>query len=50
MKPVISIGNQDFASIRTENRFYVDKTYFIRDWWESGDEMKHSASCRADIR
>ena len=37
MLKVISIGNQGFEDIRTENRFYVDKTEFIREWWESGD-------------
>ena len=34
---VISIGNQDFASIIDNDYFYVDKTSFIRDWWDSGD-------------
>lgn len=33
----ISIGNQDFASIREKNCFYVDKTLFIKEWWESED-------------
>lgn len=37
MKPVISIGNQDFKSIREKQAFYVDKTFFIRDWWENED-------------
>lgn len=37
MKPVISIGNQDFGSIRENGYFYVDKTDFIREWWENGD-------------
>ena len=31
MKPVISIGNQDFSSIRENNSFYIDKTSFIKD-------------------
>ena len=35
--PVISIGNQDFASIRERGNFYVDKTGFIREWWDSDD-------------
>lgn len=34
---VISIGNQDFGSIRENGYFYVDKTDFIREWWENGD-------------
>lgn len=37
MKPVVSIGNQDFKSIRENNYFYVDKTDFIREWWENSD-------------
>ena len=39
MPKVISIGNQGFEDIRKENRFYVDKTEFIREWWESGDSI-----------
>lgn len=39
MKQIISIGKQDFASLREENYFFVDKTDFIREWWESGDEI-----------
>lgn len=35
--PVVSIGNQDFASIRERGNFYVDKTSFIREWWDSDD-------------
>ncbi len=37
MKRVVSIGNQNFADIRENNYFYIDKTSFIREWWESGD-------------
>ncbi len=37
MARTISIGNQDFESIRREGYFYVDKTLFIREWWEQGD-------------
>ncbi len=37
MKPVVSIGNQDFKSIRENDYFYVDKTDFIREWWENSD-------------
>ena len=39
MPKVISIGNQGFEDIRKENHFYVDKTEFIREWWESGDSI-----------
>ena len=39
MSQVISIGKQDFASLRESNAFYVDKTEFIRIWWESQDDI-----------
>lgn len=35
----IGIGNQDFGMIQREKCFYVDKTRFIRDWWESKDSV-----------
>lgn len=31
------IGYQDFEAVRKENCFYVDKTQFIREWWEERD-------------
>ena len=33
----IAIGVQDFARLREEHCFYVDKTAFIKEWWESMD-------------
>ena len=36
MARTVSIGNQDFESLRLKNSFYVDKTGFIREWWEIG--------------
>ncbi len=33
------LGYQDFAEVRTEHIFYIDKTYFIRDWWEYADKV-----------
>ena len=35
----VSIGRQDFQRIRENNNFYVDKTRFIREWWEADDEV-----------
>ncbi len=35
----VAIGAQDFETIRRENYFYIDKTNFIREWWESGDSV-----------
>lgn len=39
MHPVISIGKQNFASLRENNCFYIDKSDLIREWWESQDEI-----------
>ncbi len=39
MPKVISIGKQNFASLRENDCFYIDKTAFIREWWESKDEI-----------
>ena len=33
----ISLGNQGFASLRENHCFYIDKTDFIREWWEEQD-------------
>ena len=38
MNKVIGIGNQGFDKIR-ENNYFVDKTGFIKEWWESGDDV-----------
>ena len=39
MAKTVAIGLQSFASIRERNVFYVDKTDFIREWWESEDDV-----------
>ena len=39
MKKVISIGKQDFAYIRENDCFYVDKTSLIKEWWEGKDDV-----------
>lgn len=36
---LINIGIQRFDKLREENRFYVDKTDFIREWWETGSDV-----------
>lgn len=33
----IAIGYDDFAKLRKNNCFYVDKTWFIKEWWENFD-------------
>ena len=39
MPRTVGIGQQDFADIRRENLFYIDKTHFIKEWWESNDSV-----------
>ncbi len=39
MGRTISIGRQDFEKLRMKNNFYVDKTHFIKEWWEADDEV-----------
>ncbi len=38
-KPVVNIGIQRFDKLRKQGSFYVDKTDFIREWWETGSEV-----------
>ena len=35
----VAIGIQSFSEIREGNYFYIDKTSFIKEWWESGDDV-----------
>lgn len=35
----VGIGYQDFADIREEGIFYIDKTTFIKEWWENYDSV-----------
>ena len=39
MARTVAIGIQDFESVITNDYFYIDKTEFIREWWENGDEV-----------
>lgn len=39
MSRTVAIGIQDYAKIITEDYFYIDKTNFIKEWWESGDAV-----------
>mgnify|MGYP002673618186 FL=1 len=39
MRKTISIGKQNFSSLREKNYFFVDKSYFIKEWWEKGDDI-----------
>lgn len=39
MPRTVGIGHQDFEKLITKDYFYIDKTKFIKEWWESGDEV-----------
>ena len=39
MKRRIAIGGQDFESLRMNDDFYIDKTGFIREWWQGRDAV-----------
>ena len=39
MSKNVAIGIQDFATLIQNDYFYIDKTDFIREWWESGDSV-----------
>lgn len=39
MARTVAIGQQDFETIREKGYFYIDKTRFIKEWWDSGDSV-----------
>ena len=39
MDRTVAIGIQDFGDLIQKNCFYIDKTSFIREWWESKDSV-----------
>ena len=39
MKREVAIGIQNYNEIIEKNYFYVDKTSFIKEWWDSGDSV-----------
>ena len=39
MARTVSIGCQDFETIRRGGYFYIDKTKFLSEWWEGGDNV-----------
>ncbi len=39
MNRTVSIGCQDFGQLITNDYFYIDKTHFIKEWWENGDSV-----------
>ena len=39
MARTVGIGIQNFEKVRENQYFYIDKTSFIKEWWESGDDV-----------
>ena len=39
MARTTAIGIQDYSTLIEKNYFYIDKTSFIKEWWESGDSV-----------
>ena len=39
MAKTVAIGIQSFDKLIEGNYFYIDKTSFIREWWENGDDV-----------
>lgn len=39
MPKTVGIGHQDFEQIITSDNFYIDKTMFIKEWWENNDTV-----------
>ena len=39
MARTVAVGVQDFSKMVENNCFYVDKTHFIKEWWESRDDV-----------
>ena len=38
-KKVVAIGKQAFDSVIENDCFYIDKTFFIKEWWENKDDV-----------
>ena len=39
MGKIVAIGIQSFDKLRSDGYFYIGKTDFIWEWWESGDDV-----------
>ncbi len=39
MPRVVGIGHQDFEQMIRSDNFYIDKTMFIKEWWENNDTV-----------
>lgn len=39
MARTVAIGIQNFSDLIQKKYFYIDKTSFIKEWWDSGDSV-----------
>lgn len=39
MPRTVGIGHQDFEQIILNDNFYIDKTMFMKEWWENNDAV-----------
>ena len=39
MARTVAIGIQNFGDLIQKNYFYIDKTAFIKEWWDGGDSV-----------
>ena len=46
----IAIEIQNFEELIEHNYFYIDKTNFIKEWWENGDSVTNYESTEYHIR
>lgn len=37
MARTVGIGHQNFEQLIADDNFYIDKTMFIKEWWENND-------------
>ena len=39
MKQTIALGGQDFEYLRRNHYFFIDKSGFIKEWWENAEML-----------
>ena len=39
LSQTVGIGHQDYEVMICDKLFYIDKTYFIQDWWNHNDQV-----------
>lgn len=50
IKVKTGLGYQNYEEVIANNIFYVDKTYFIREWWENADKVTLITRPRRKVR